>query len=125
MAISLVVNEKLSSNDANHKADASLCKSLIRNLLSLSATRPDIMFVASLLSRFMYSPSKAHYGATKRVLGYVRGTYDYGLCFLKNESEKLQGYLNNDWARSLDNSKNTFDYVFSFGSVVFSWNSKK
>lgn len=54
------------------------------------------MFAASLLSRFMHSPSQAHYSAAKRVLRYVKGTVDYGLCYLKNESGVLQGYADSD-----------------------------
>ncbi|RVX04494.1 Retrovirus-related Pol polyprotein from transposon RE1 [Vitis vinifera] len=99
VATPLVVNEKLSKNEVNIKADASIYRSLIGSLLYLSATRPDLMFSASLLSRFMNSPSKIHFGVAKRVLS--------------------------DWAGSLDDSKSTSGYAFSFGSGVFSWNSKK
>ena len=88
VATPLVVNEKLSSNDANNKAYASLYGSLIGSILYLLATRLDIMFTTSLLSKFMHSPSQAHYGATKRVLRYIWAIDDYGLCFLKNESGK-------------------------------------
>ena len=47
------------------------------------------MFSASLLSRFMHSPSKIHFGVAKRVLGYIRGTFDYSLWFVKKESKEL------------------------------------
>ena len=73
----------------------------------------------------MHSPSKIHFGVAKRVLGYIRGTFDYGLWFVKKESKELQGYADSDWAGSLDDSKSTSGYAFSFGSGVFSWNSKK
>nr|KYP36446.1 Copia protein [Cajanus cajan] len=73
----------------------------------------------------MHSPSQVHFGAAKRVLRYIRGTIDYGLYFLKNESGELQGYADSDWAGSIDDSKSTSGYVFSFGSAVFFWNSKK
>ncbi|KAL6323788.1 hypothetical protein AAG906_002256 [Vitis piasezkii] len=125
VATPLVVNEKLSKNEVNIKADASIYRSLIGSLLYLSATRPDLMFSASLLSRFMNSPSKIHFGVAKRVLRYIRGTFDYGLWFVKKESKELQGYVDSDWAGSLDDSKSTSGYAFSFGSGVFSWNSKK
>jgi len=72
----------------------------------------------------MHSPSQFHLGAAKRVLRYIRGTTDYGVWYLKNES-KLMGYANSDWAGSLEDSKSTSGYVFSFGSCVFSWNSRK
>ncbi|RVW32090.1 Retrovirus-related Pol polyprotein from transposon RE2 [Vitis vinifera] len=125
VATPLVVNEKLTNNEVNIKADASVYRSLIGSLLYLFATRPDLMFSASLLSRFMHSPSKIHFGVAKRVLRYIRGTFGYGLWFVKKESKELQGYANSDWAGSLDDSKSTSGYSFSFGSGVFSWNSKK
>jgi hypothetical protein len=121
----LVVNEKLSKDDGGNSADASIYRSIIGSLLYLLATRPDIMFAASLLSRFMHSPSQVHLGAAKRVLRYIKGTTDYGLCFVKKESGDLQGYTDSDWAGSVDDAKSTSGYVFSFGSAVFSWNSKK
>ena len=115
----------MSKNDAGSKADASVYRSLIGSLLYLSATRPDLMFSISLLSRFMHSPSKIHLGVAKRVLRYIRGTLDYGLWFVKKESKELQGYADSDWAGSIDDCKSTFGYTFSFGSGIFSWNSRK
>ncbi|CAJ2645183.1 unnamed protein product [Trifolium pratense] len=105
----LVVNEKLSKDDGDNSADASIYRSIIGSLLYLSATRPDIMFVASLLSRFMHSPSQVHLGAAKRVLRYIKGTTDYGLHFLKNESGDLQGYT--DKARSGRQSSAEAEYI--------------
>ena len=102
----MIVNEKFSKNDVGQKANASVYQSLIGSLLYLSATKPDLMFSTSVLSRFMHSPSKIYFGATKRVLRYIKGTFDYGLWFVKKESKELQGYIDSDWARSVDNCKN-------------------
>ncbi|XP_075486223.1 secreted RxLR effector protein 161-like [Primulina tabacum] len=105
--------------------NASVYRSIFGSLLYLSSTRPDIMFSASLLSRFMQTPSKIHFGVAKRVLRYIKGTTDFGLWFSKLESGNLQGFSDSDWAGSIDDSKSTSGYCFSFGSGVFSWNSKK
>jgi hypothetical protein len=51
MATPLDVNEKLKKEDGGKKLDATLYKSLVENMLYLTATRPYI--AASLLSRFM------------------------------------------------------------------------
>jgi len=74
-----MVNEKLSLDDASGKVEASTYKSLIRSLLYLTTIKPDIILVASLLSKFMPYPSQAHYHATKRVLRYIRGSTGYGI----------------------------------------------
>lgn len=67
VATPLVANEKWMKEDGEKKVNASLYRSLVGSLLYLTATRPDIMFAASLLSRFMQSPSQIHFGAAKRV----------------------------------------------------------
>jgi hypothetical protein len=62
---------KLSKNDEGPRVDSTLYKSLIGSLLYLTATRPDIMYAASLLSRFMESPKDSHWKMAKRILRYV------------------------------------------------------
>lgn len=125
VATPLVVNEKLIKEDRSKQVDASLYRSLVGSLLYLTATRPDIMFATSLLSRFMHNPSQTHFGAAKRVLRYIQGTLDYGISYEKNVDAKLIGFCDSDWAGSVDDMKSTSGYTFSLGSGVFSWASKK
>ena len=54
----LMMNEKLKKVDGAPEADASRYRSLVGSLLYLTATRPNIMFATSLLSRFMQNPTK-------------------------------------------------------------------
>ena len=65
VATPLVCNEKLVKEDGEKKVDETLYRSLVGNLLYLTATRPNIMFATSLLSRFFNSPSQKHYGVGK------------------------------------------------------------
>ena len=58
VATPLITNEKTQKNDGEPEADASKYRSLIGSLLYLTATRPDIMYATSLLSRFMQSQVK-------------------------------------------------------------------
>lgn len=58
------------------------CRQLVGSLIYLNATRPDISWVVSKLSQFLYNPGPPHVTAAKRVLRYLRGTVDYSLiCF--------------------------------------------
>lgn len=107
------------------QADSGRYRSLIGSLLYLTASRPDLMYAASLLSRFMKNPSQAHFSAAKRVLRYLKGSLDYGILYEKKGSSVLEGYVDSDWAGSIEDSKSTSGYVFSLGSGVFSWNTKK
>lgn len=65
VASPLVQNAKLSKDDGDAKANPSFCTSLIGSLLYLTATRPNIMFAANLLSRFMISLSVTHFTVAK------------------------------------------------------------
>ena len=56
---------KQKTNDGASKVDLTIYRSLVGNLLYLTATRPGIMYAASMLSRFMSSPSELHYSAAK------------------------------------------------------------
>ncbi|KAL0373816.1 UNVERIFIED_CONTAM: Copia protein [Sesamum radiatum] len=73
----LIHNEKLSRSEKGDDADASLYRSLIGSLLYLTATKPDLMYAAGVLSRFMQSPDQVHMGVTKRVLRYVKGVFSW------------------------------------------------
>nr|XP_048330566.1 secreted RxLR effector protein 161-like [Ziziphus jujuba var. spinosa] len=91
----------------------------------LTATRPDIMFAVSLVSRFMEKPCSNHLEAAKRVLRYVKGTIDYRIFYQSNLPIKLMGYPDSDLAGSVDDSKSVAGYVFNIGSGAISWMSKK
>ncbi|CAL5325451.1 unnamed protein product [Camellia sinensis] len=125
VATPLIVNEKLSKEDGSKEAEASCYRSLVGSLLYLTATRPDIMYATSLLSRFMHSPSQIHFGVAKRVLRYIQGTLDYGIFYEKFLDAKLIGFCDIDWAGCVDDMRSTSGYAFSLGSGVISWSSKK
>lgn len=44
----------------------------------LTATRPGLMFVVSLISRFMANPTELHFAAAKRIMRYLKTTMEYG-----------------------------------------------
>ncbi|XP_019433601.1 PREDICTED: uncharacterized protein LOC109340381 [Lupinus angustifolius] len=108
VATPLVTNEKLQKDDGSPQADASLYRSLIGSLLYLTATRPDIMYATSLLSRFMQSPSQIHFGVGKRILRYLQGTKEFGIWYKTNTNSTLHGYTDSDWAGSMDDMKSTY-----------------
>ncbi|KAA3482129.1 pleiotropic drug resistance protein 3-like [Gossypium australe] len=70
----MAVGMKLSSQDDHDRVDESAYRSLVGCLLYLTATRPDVMFSVSMLSRFMHCCNKQHLQVAKRVLRYIKGT---------------------------------------------------
>jgi uncharacterized membrane protein YobD (UPF0266 family) len=73
--------DKFSKEDGTDRVDEEKFKSLIGCLMYLTATRPDILYATSLLSRFMLCPSKIHFKATKRILRHNKGTIGFGVQF--------------------------------------------
>ena len=69
---------------------------MIGCLMYLTSTRPNIMYVVSLLSRYMHCASKNNFQAAKRVLRYVKGTIDYGIKFGQVKNFILHGYSDSD-----------------------------
>ena len=120
MATPLIVNEKLSKSDEQKKVDPRYYMSLVGSLLYITTTRPDLMYAASLLSRFMNEPSEIHLGTAKRILRYLRGTSDYGVFFQPSSSPKLVVYSDSDWGGFVDDMKSTSGYTFTLSSGVFS-----
>eukprot|EP00253_Pinus_taeda_P020784 PITA_20784 len=72
-----VMGLKLSKEDNNKDFDPSLYKNIVGSLMYLTATRPDIMFALSLISRFMERPKEAHWQATERIMRYVKGAISW------------------------------------------------
>lgn len=91
----------------------------------MTTTRPDIMNVVSILSRYMHCASEIHFQEGKRILQYVKGTTDYGVKFSKVENFRLHGYAYSDSGGCENDMKSTSGYCFSFGFGMFSWSSKK
>ncbi|XP_016700061.1 secreted RxLR effector protein 161-like [Gossypium hirsutum] len=125
MSTPIAQDEKLTSSEDVEKLDESSYRSLVGCLLYLKTSKPDIMFVVSLLSRVMYCCNVNHYKVAKRVLRYMRETLDHGVKFMRIERVKLLGYSDSDWDGSSEDMKSTSGYFFTLGSSAFYWSSKK
>lgn len=117
-------NVKLNKDDVAEKIDETLYRSLVGCLMYLTATRPDILYSVSLLSRFTNCATETHFSTAKRVLRYVKGTLKHGIQFCASQNHVLQGYSDSDYGGSED-MKSTSGYCFNLGSGMFSWSYKK
>ena len=59
------------------------------------------------------------------ILRHIAGTKKFGIQYTSNLDFKLIGYTDSDFASSIDDRKSTSGYVFSFGSGLVAWASKK
>ena len=94
-------------------------------LMYLTATRPDLIYDVSLISRFMESPKDSHSKVGKRILRYVASTLGYGLWYTHTPDSTLTSYTNNDFAGSIDDRKIIFCYAFHLGTNMISLASQK
>jgi hypothetical protein len=89
-----------------------------------SATRPDISFAVSKLSRFVSNPGDEHWRALERVLRYLKGTMSLGIHYTRYP-RVLEGYCDANWISDADEIYATSGYVFSLGGGAVSWKSCK
>lgn len=116
---------KLVKDPAGKRVDCTLYKQIVGSLMYLTATRPDLMYSVSLISRYMEQPKEIHLLAAKRILRYLCGTIDFGLFYKRGEKSDLFGFTDSDYAGNLDDRRSTSGYVFMLGSAAVSWSSKK
>lgn len=84
--------EELCKDDCADIVDEGYFRSLI-GCLHFTTTKPDILNVVSILSRFMHCESELHLKAAKRVIRYFKGTSDFGVKFIRSKEFKLVGFL--------------------------------
>jgi hypothetical protein len=83
------------------------------------ATRPDILFAVSKLSRFVLNPGDKYWHALERVLHYLKGTMSYGIHYT-GYTRVLEGSYNANWISDADEIYAISGYVFSPGGGIVS-----
>lgn len=123
----MTVDCKLLKSDNNTlRNDVYQYRQLIGSLMYLSVcTRPDITFACSQLSQFNNSFDNSHWLAAKRILRYLAGTINYGLCFTKGDNFDLTAYADADWANDPNDRKSYTGFVIKLGNNVINWGSRR
>lgn len=77
-------------------------QSLIGSVMYLAVnTRPDIAYATSFLCRFNTCYTEVHWKAAKRVLRYLKGTFDLSIVYVKSYGKiSVEGYADADWANN-------------------------
>uniref|UniRef100_A0ACD5ZKI0 Uncharacterized protein n=1 Tax=Avena sativa TaxID=4498 RepID=A0ACD5ZKI0_AVESA len=117
---------KLSRDSTAEEVDATQYRRLVGSLRYLAHTRPDLVFSVGYVSRFMQRPTTEHQQAVKRIVRYVAGTLDHGLCYPRCPgTAHFVGYSDSDHASDIDTSKSTSGILFFLGKCLVSWQSVK
>jgi hypothetical protein len=119
-------NVKLSCDDGSKEVNATMYRQMVGSLNYLTTTRPDIAYFVSVLSQFMEKPQESHWNVANPILGYLKGTLDYGIKYTDASDVELTGFSDSDWATIwMIEDRSTIGYAFGIGFGVVSWSSKK
>ncbi|KAL5751678.1 hypothetical protein ACOSQ2_022185 [Xanthoceras sorbifolium] len=121
----VVIGNKLSLHDGDLFADPSLYRNTIDALQYLTLSRPDLSYIVNNLSQFLVAPSQLYWQVCKRVLRYTKGTVDFRLWFTPTPRLQLEGYVDADWASSVDDRRSTNGYYIFLGNNLLTWSFKK
>lgn len=98
---------------------------MIYSLLYLTSSRPDILFSVCLCARFQSDPRESHLTDVKRIVRYLKGTTNIGLCYRKSLEYKLVGYCDAEYAGDRLERKNTTGSCQFMGDNLTSWTIKR
>ncbi|KAM1465721.1 hypothetical protein COP2_045561 [Malus domestica] len=105
-------------------SDPTFYRSIVGALQYLTWTRPDLAFAVNQVCQYMHSPRTIHLQAVKRILRYLKGTLDSGLCFTKG-CQSLTAWSDADWAGCPIDRRSTSGYCVFLGPNLISWSAKK
>ncbi|CAL8081981.1 unnamed protein product [Prunus armeniaca] len=121
----IILGFMISKDEDEITVDETYFKQLVGSLTYLTTTRPNMMFVTSLISRYMAKPIELHLQAAKRALRYLKEIVNYGIHYKRGGDGKLLAFTDSNYARDMKDRKSTSGYVFLLSSSVVSWSSKK
>uniref|UniRef100_A0AAV1UHT0 Reverse transcriptase Ty1/copia-type domain-containing protein n=1 Tax=Peronospora matthiolae TaxID=2874970 RepID=A0AAV1UHT0_9STRA len=119
------VSSRLVPSNSASKVDVPFREAVGALMHLTTATRPDIAYAVSFVSRFMEKPQEEHWVAVKRIFRYLQGTKMHGICYKPSAKIDFRGYSDADWAGDLADRKSTSGYVFMLLGAPVSWGSKK
>jgi hypothetical protein len=121
----MVVGCKLGKDDISLDVDQRTYRSMIGNLLYITASRPDIMQVVGMVGRYQSAPKQSHLVVVTSIFKYLKGTMTYGLWYPRNQNFQLTAYSDVDWENCVDERKSTSGGAFFLGNSLVAWLSKK
>ncbi|GKF55570.1 hypothetical protein Tco_0165910, partial [Tanacetum coccineum] len=98
-------HKPLTKDENGADVDVHLYRSMIRSLMYLTSSRPDIMFAVCACSRFQVQAKASHMHAVKRIFRYLKGQPTLGLLYPKDSPLELIAYSDSDYAGASLNRK--------------------
>jgi hypothetical protein len=96
---------------------------LVGSLLYIAnMSRPDAMFTASMLCRFMHKPYAKHMNAARRLAIYLKTNIDLKLKYTANKSDPVI-YCDSDFGNVNNNMKSITGIITMYNNNCISWSS--
>ncbi|GJT60479.1 uncharacterized mitochondrial protein-like protein [Tanacetum coccineum] len=111
----------LTKDEDAFDVDVHLYRSMIGSLMYLTASRPDIMYVVCVCSRFQVTPKTSHLNAVKRIFKYLKGKPNFGLWYPRESPFDLEAFSDSDYGGSSLDRKSTTDGCQFLGQRLISW----
>ncbi|KAH9671200.1 hypothetical protein KPL70_017266 [Citrus sinensis] len=108
---------KLDKDEKGKKVDIKTYRGMIRSLLYLTTSRPDIMFSVCLCARFQSCPKESHMLAVKRIFRYLIGTINLGLWYPRGTHIDLTCYSDAEFAGYKISHRNLFQLLGDVGWI--------
>ncbi|GKF14554.1 putative ribonuclease H-like domain-containing protein, partial [Tanacetum coccineum] len=101
-------NKALLKDEEAEDIDVHLYRLMIRSLMYLTASRPDIMYVVCACARFQVTLKVSHLHVVKRIFRYLKGQSKLGLWYPRDSSFDFEAFLDSNYAgASLDRKSTT------------------
>nr|GEV04034.1 putative ribonuclease H-like domain-containing protein [Tanacetum cinerariifolium] len=118
-------NKALLKDKEAQDVDVYLYRSIIRSLMYLTASRPDIMFYVCACARFQVTPKVSHLYVMKKIFRYLKGQPKLGLWYPRDSPFDLEAFSDSDYAGANLDRKSTTEGCQFLGKRLMSWQCKK
>nr|GFB47155.1 Gag-Pol polyprotein [Tanacetum cinerariifolium] len=101
----LMATKHLDADLSGTPVDQTKYQSMVRALMYLTASRPDIVHATCYCAHYQAKQAKKHLTAVKRIFRYLKDTIHMGLWYPKDTGFELTAFLDSDYAGCLDSCK--------------------
>nr|GEV08789.1 hypothetical protein [Tanacetum cinerariifolium] len=119
------IKDKLDRDQNGTLVDAKKYRRMIRALMYLTSSRPDIVHATSLCAMYQANPTEKHLKEVKSIFRYLQRTVNMGLLYTKDSGFELTEFSDANYARCKDSFKSTSGRAQFLGEKLVSRSSKK
>ncbi|GJV80786.1 hypothetical protein Tco_1516656 [Tanacetum coccineum] len=117
----MVEKSKLDEDPEGKRVDPTRYRGMIRTLMYLTSSRPDLVFSVCMCARYQAKPTEKHLHAVKRIFKYLKGTINIGLWYSKDSCIALTAFADADHASCQDTRRSTSGSMRLLGERLMSF----